>query len=194
MIGEITNRGIEAQGMIGVGPLTVDGWVATVASRVKKLAASYTGDLRVGDRVPEVPRTTAAQPLTPLSELRVTARRRVESLEDLPAGVSVVPGEQHLIEAQLVARLVGAHDRKQVAHGLHREAVDAQDDVTLAHTRLGGGSADIHLHDRWPEIARGEDVRIGPHPVLGIVREEGQVWLGSDESVAEVSAGGIACL
>ena len=40
------------------------------------------------------PRTTPVSALTPLSELRVTARRRVESLDDLPAGVSVVPGEQ----------------------------------------------------------------------------------------------------
>jgi outer membrane receptor protein involved in Fe transport len=57
-VGEITNRGWEFQGSLTEGPWSVGGTFSRVDSRVKKLAARYTGDLRAGDRMLEVPSQT----------------------------------------------------------------------------------------------------------------------------------------
>ena len=57
-VGEITNRGWEFQGSLSEGPWTVGATFSKVDSRVKKLASRYTGDLRAGDRMLEVPAQT----------------------------------------------------------------------------------------------------------------------------------------
>jgi iron complex outermembrane receptor protein len=57
-VGEITNRGWELQGSIARGPLTLAGTLSLVDSRVNHVAKTYTGDLRVGDRMLSVPKTT----------------------------------------------------------------------------------------------------------------------------------------
>ena len=57
-VGEITNRGWELQGSVTEGPWSVGAAFSRVDSRVKKLAARYTGDLRAGDRMLEVPAQT----------------------------------------------------------------------------------------------------------------------------------------
>jgi iron complex outermembrane recepter protein len=54
-VGEITNRGWELSGAITARQFSVGATYSTVNSRVEKLAAGYTGDLRVGDRMLEVP-------------------------------------------------------------------------------------------------------------------------------------------
>jgi outer membrane receptor protein involved in Fe transport len=54
-VGEISNRGGDADVSIDAGVASVEVGVATVASEVRALAKTYSGDLRVGDRVPEVP-------------------------------------------------------------------------------------------------------------------------------------------
>jgi outer membrane receptor protein involved in Fe transport len=57
-VGEITNRGWELEGAVNSGPLSLSATYASVDSRVEKLANGYTGDLRQGDRMLEVPSRT----------------------------------------------------------------------------------------------------------------------------------------
>ena len=57
-VGEITNRGWELQGSVGSGPWSLGAMFSQVDSRVRKLAEQYTGDLRPGDRMLEVPART----------------------------------------------------------------------------------------------------------------------------------------
>jgi iron complex outermembrane receptor protein len=59
-VGEITNRGWEAQGSAELGPLALDGSFSLVDSRVRRVAGGYTGELRPGDRMLEVPARTAS--------------------------------------------------------------------------------------------------------------------------------------
>jgi iron complex outermembrane receptor protein len=54
-VGEISNRGWELQTSAAFGRLSLGGTVSLVDSRVRRLAAGYTGDLRAGDRMLEVP-------------------------------------------------------------------------------------------------------------------------------------------
>ena len=57
-VGEITNRGWEVSGSAGAHGLTVSTAYTIVDSRVRRLAERYTGDLRPGDRMLEVPERT----------------------------------------------------------------------------------------------------------------------------------------
>jgi iron complex outermembrane receptor protein len=57
-VGEISNRGWEAQASTSQGFFTLSGALATVDSRVERLATGYTGDLRPGDRMLAVPART----------------------------------------------------------------------------------------------------------------------------------------
>lgn len=59
-VGRITNRGVELSASGVGGSLEGDATFSTVVSRVAALSPSYTGDLRVGDAVPEVPEWTAS--------------------------------------------------------------------------------------------------------------------------------------
>ena len=59
-VGEITNRGWELQGVARQGPLAIAGTLSLVDSRVRKVAATYTGDLKAGDRMLDVPARTLA--------------------------------------------------------------------------------------------------------------------------------------
>jgi len=59
-VGEITNRGWELKSDLNLASLTLSGTLSTVDSRVKQVAAGYIGDLRVGDRMLEVPARTGS--------------------------------------------------------------------------------------------------------------------------------------
>ena len=59
-VGEITNRGWELKGDVNVAALSLGGTFSTVDSRVRRVASGYTGDLRVGDRMLEVPAKTGS--------------------------------------------------------------------------------------------------------------------------------------
>lgn len=59
-VGAITNRGWELQGSTQVSRLTVAGTLALVDSRVAKVANGYRGDLRIGDRMLDVPARTGS--------------------------------------------------------------------------------------------------------------------------------------
>jgi outer membrane receptor protein involved in Fe transport len=59
-VGEITNRGWELKGDVNVAALSLGGTFSTVDSRVRRVARGYTGDLRVGDRMLEVPARTGS--------------------------------------------------------------------------------------------------------------------------------------
>ncbi len=57
-VGEITNRGWELQGSFLNGPWSLGTTFSQVDSRVQKLASHYTGELRAGDRMLEIPART----------------------------------------------------------------------------------------------------------------------------------------
>jgi iron complex outermembrane receptor protein len=59
-VGEITNRGWEVGASAGARGLMVSSAFSTVASRVRRLAYGYSGDLRPGDRMLEVPERTVS--------------------------------------------------------------------------------------------------------------------------------------
>jgi iron complex outermembrane receptor protein len=57
-IGEISNRGWELQSTAELGRLSLSSALSLVDSRVQRLASGYSGDLRTGDRMLEVPART----------------------------------------------------------------------------------------------------------------------------------------
>jgi iron complex outermembrane receptor protein len=57
-VGAIDNRGWEMEASWRQGPISVHGSVATVDSRVRTVRRGYTGELRPGDRVLDVPGRT----------------------------------------------------------------------------------------------------------------------------------------
>lgn len=57
-VGEISNRGWEAQMTVAIDPVSIQGAATVLDSRVQKLAPGYTGDLRAGDRMLAVPART----------------------------------------------------------------------------------------------------------------------------------------
>ena len=59
-VGEITNRGWEVKSDVTLAALSLGGTYSTVDSRVRRVAKGYTGDLRVGDRMLEVPAKTGS--------------------------------------------------------------------------------------------------------------------------------------
>ena len=59
-VGEITNRGWELKSDLNFASLSLSGTFSTVDSRVKQVAEGYVGDLRVGDRMLEVPARTGS--------------------------------------------------------------------------------------------------------------------------------------
>jgi iron complex outermembrane receptor protein len=59
-VGEISNRGWEIAAAESVSRLSVTGTLSFVGSRVTQLATGYTGDLRTGDRMLQVPASTAS--------------------------------------------------------------------------------------------------------------------------------------
>ncbi|HYU53036.1 MAG TPA: TonB-dependent receptor, partial [Gemmatimonadaceae bacterium] len=59
-VGEITNRGWELKSDLNLAQLTLSGTFSTVDSRVRQVARGYIGDLRVGDRMLEVPAKTGS--------------------------------------------------------------------------------------------------------------------------------------
>jgi len=59
-VGQISNRGWELKSDLNLGTLALSGTFSTVDSRVKRVATNYIGDLRVGDRMLEVPSKTGS--------------------------------------------------------------------------------------------------------------------------------------
>ena len=59
-VGGISNRGWELKGEFQLSSLSLSGTYSTVDSRVRRVAANYIGDMRVGDRMLEVPARTGS--------------------------------------------------------------------------------------------------------------------------------------
>ncbi|MFL5551310.1 MAG: TonB-dependent receptor, partial [Gemmatimonadaceae bacterium] len=59
-VGEISNRGWELKSDLNVSSLTLTGTFSTVDSRVRCVLRNYVGDLRVGDRMLDVPSKTGS--------------------------------------------------------------------------------------------------------------------------------------
>jgi hypothetical protein len=70
-IGRIANEGVELEGYTLFGIGRIDGTWAYTSSRVRRLARTYTGDLRIGDRMPDVPSWTGSLAIS-MSVARVT--------------------------------------------------------------------------------------------------------------------------
>lgn len=63
-VGRIHNSGVEIEGSARAGLLRGDITYSITNSRVRRLSPTYTGDLAVGDRVPEVPHSSGLASLT----------------------------------------------------------------------------------------------------------------------------------
>ncbi|MFN8581103.1 MAG: TonB-dependent receptor [Gemmatimonadaceae bacterium] len=63
-VGRIENAGLEMEGAARLGPIRAGLSFALTDSRVRALAETYSGDLAVGDRVPEVPQSSGSLSLT----------------------------------------------------------------------------------------------------------------------------------
>lgn len=63
-VGRIANRGMEIEAAGRVGALRGNLTFALTSSRVRALSSTYSGDLVVGDRVPEVPRSSGQASLS----------------------------------------------------------------------------------------------------------------------------------
>ncbi|NUQ13289.1 MAG: TonB-dependent receptor, partial [Gemmatimonadaceae bacterium] len=59
-VGQIANRGAELEAMVRRGTWRANGTLALTDSRVRALSRTYSGDLAVGDRVPEVPTSSGS--------------------------------------------------------------------------------------------------------------------------------------
>jgi outer membrane receptor protein involved in Fe transport len=59
-VGRVSNRGIEVDGSVRLSQIDVRGQYTTMRSRLSALAVGYTGELKVGDGLPGVPRYSAA--------------------------------------------------------------------------------------------------------------------------------------
>jgi outer membrane receptor protein involved in Fe transport len=59
-VGQIANRGAEVEGQVRQGNLRANGSFSLTDSRVRALGRTYSGDLSVGDRVPEVPSSSGS--------------------------------------------------------------------------------------------------------------------------------------
>jgi iron complex outermembrane receptor protein len=98
-VGEITNRGWELQGSGALGPLALSGTLSLVDSRVQRTAFGYTGDLRAGDRMLEVPARTASLSATwtgPRWSASLTATRAADWVNyDRLALAWAVDNDQH---------------------------------------------------------------------------------------------------
>jgi outer membrane receptor protein involved in Fe transport len=63
-VGQIANRGAEIEGQLRQGNLRANGTFSLTDSRVKALSRDYSGDLAIGDRVPEVPSSSGSVSLS----------------------------------------------------------------------------------------------------------------------------------
>ena len=59
-VGRVNNRGLELDAAVRLSRLDVHGQFTTMRSKLAALAAGYTGELKVGDGLPGVPRRSAA--------------------------------------------------------------------------------------------------------------------------------------
>jgi iron complex outermembrane receptor protein len=59
-VGRVANAGWEIEGSVARGPLVLNGGFTETESNVRQLSDAYTGDLRDGDRMLEVPRRTVS--------------------------------------------------------------------------------------------------------------------------------------
>lgn len=57
-VGRIANSGWEMEGSVAHGPLVLSGGLTLTSSIVRRVDSTYTGDLRIGDRMLEVPSRT----------------------------------------------------------------------------------------------------------------------------------------
>jgi outer membrane receptor protein involved in Fe transport len=63
-VGQIANRGAEFEAQVRQGTVRLNGTLSLTDSRVRALARTYSGDLQVGDRVPEVPSSSGSVALS----------------------------------------------------------------------------------------------------------------------------------
>jgi len=59
-VGQIANRGAEIEAQVRRGTVRANGTFSLTDSRVRALSPTYSGDLAVGDRVPEVPSSSGS--------------------------------------------------------------------------------------------------------------------------------------
>lgn len=74
-VGRVANSGIELDGALRIGSVSLNGQYALTNSRVRQLALGYSGDLKVGDDILGIPHVTAAARITllPIHGLTISA-------------------------------------------------------------------------------------------------------------------------
>jgi outer membrane receptor protein involved in Fe transport len=74
-VGRVKNTGLELEAALSLGALQLKGHYGYARARIERLAPSYTGDLRIGDQVPNTPRHTAGASLsaTPIAATTLAA-------------------------------------------------------------------------------------------------------------------------
>ncbi len=74
-VGRVKNEGWEFEGHLPVGPVQLAGTYSITNSNIQELAPGYTGDYHVGDRVFDIPHTSAGATITysPLPQTTLTA-------------------------------------------------------------------------------------------------------------------------
>jgi outer membrane receptor protein involved in Fe transport len=102
-VGEIANKGWEAQANAALGPFSLGGALTTVSSRVQRLSSAYASDLRVGDRVLGVP----ARTLTGTASYR---RRGFQVSTTLSRAASWVNYDRLAIAQCIIADMANAND------------------------------------------------------------------------------------
>ena len=71
-VGRVKNRGIEVEGTLDVGPVSLRGQYGYVHARIERLSPTYAGDLRVGDEPLLSPSHTAGTSFTLTASPRTT--------------------------------------------------------------------------------------------------------------------------
>ena len=106
-VGEITNRGWELKGDLQLSSLTLSGTYSTVDSRVRRVADSYIGDMRVGDRMLEVPARTGSLTASLLGgswNSSITASRSWDWIDYDRVALAGAFSNSTLTDAQLVGQ------------------------------------------------------------------------------------------
>ena len=106
-VGEITNQGWELKGDFQLSSLTLSATYSTVDSRVRRVADNYVGDMRVGDRMLEVPARTGSLSATWLGggwNGSITASRSWDWIDYDRVGLAGAFSSSTQTDAQLVGQ------------------------------------------------------------------------------------------
>jgi iron complex outermembrane receptor protein len=128
-VGEIANSGWELGASSNLSRLTMNGSLASVDSRVRKLAPGYMGDLTTGDRMLQVPALTASFGATWTADTWSTSFGGARAFDWINYD-EVALAQTWLSGTESVHQMVGSqlrHFWRQYTGGLHLRASVSHD-------------------------------------------------------------------